>query len=555
MQPFQYRSILLVLALLSSLVAQAQTPPLDYVMPYTPRQLAVDGEGIELVSAANFAERAELVLPAAAVTKRFRGANVHYAGNLANNQVSNPRPQILTFTQGNGWFQVGLREGLSPAVTRFGTESLLSNLIKVCETEAVTRNLGNASTGAIVYRIAADCDQDTGQIRTLDLGGAPASVPETLPLDRLVIEPFYGANQRLRFLFAYDGEDKVLRRFRADLRASRDFGANIQSVTFHGQAADGTMFLNIDGVLRLVNPDGTLLANRLRRPPADFVIDRVIFDGTDAFFSETYTPSNPFFHPEPSGGVWTRIYKVPVDGSAAPVRLAAVRAPAVLAGVTSGSVVYTTNGFNYALFEPFPVRVASVPRDGGTPLTLQQMPADPGSVPSVQVNAVIGERVFYTTRRNYTGDPGFGEFRAYTKTAEGVAVTAASFARGSAWVGRQSIGTGSVLGGGQGEQRLMLAIRGEQDSITGAQLQSFDPATLERKNLTKLPQSDTVFMVAGFGAGTIGTVVRKLPPLPPSSADRYPGDVFAFDLVGHRFSRLTEAQASDNPIRFAVPLF
>jgi len=552
----RYRLIFLALALVPSLVAHAQQPPLDYVMPFTPRQLAVDGEGIELVRSSNFAQQAELVLPTAAQTKRFRGARVHYAGNLANNQLSNPRPQILTFMQGNGWFQVGLREGLNPAVTRFGTESLLTNLIKVCEVEPVTRNLGNASTGAIVYRIATNCDQDIGQIRTLDLGGAPTSTPETLPLDRLVIQPFYGANQRLRFLFAYDGADKVLRRFRADLRSSRDFGSNIQSVTFHdGQAADGTMFLNIDGALRLVNPDGVLLATRLRRPPADFVIDRVVFDGSDAFFSETYTPASPFFYPEPTGGIWTRIYKVPVDGSAAALRLAAVRAPAVLAGVTSSRVVYTTNGFNYAISEPFPVRVASVSRDGGTPLTLQQMPAEPGSAPSVQVNAVIGERVYYTTRRNYTGDPGFGQFRAYTKTAEGAAVTAATFASGSAWVGRQSVGTGSVLGDTVGEPRLMLALKGDLGSITGAQLQSFDPATLERKNLAKLPETDTVFMVTGFGAGAIGTAVRKLPPLPPSTVDRYPGDVFAFDLVNHRFRRLTEAQPTDNPIRFAVPLF
>lgn len=555
MQIFQLRSILPALALVCSLAAQAQTPPLDYVMPYTPRLLSDDGEGILLVQSSDFEQQAELSLPAAATTKRFRAAHVHYSGTVTGDTVSDPRPHMLTFMQGNRWFQASLREGLAPPVTGFGTESLLSNLIRVCEATPITRNLADASTGAVVYRIAADCGQATGQIRTLDLGGGATSMPETMPLDRLVMQPFYGADQQLLFLFAYDGQARVLRRFRPDLRTSREFGSDVESAAFHGQAADGTMFLSINGTLRRVGPDGALRSTKIRRPAEDFVIDRVVFDGPDAFFTETYTPASPFLYDEPPGGVWTRIYKVPVDGSAAPLRIASVRAPAVLASVTPGRVVYTTNGFNYALFQPFPVRVATVSRDGGAPVTLHRPPEDPASFFSVQVNAVVGERVFYTTQRNDQAEPDIIEYRAYVRTAGGATVPDASFSTGSAWVGGQYVGTDSVLGSSLSEQRLMLARFGEQGSISGAQLLSFNPGTLERNVLTRLPASDTVFMVAGLGAGAIGNVVRKLPPLPPSSADRYPSDVFAFDLIGHRFKRLTEAQPTDNPIRFAAPLY
>lgn len=522
-----------------ALPSLAETPR-DYVMPYTPRQpSAFQAEGIMLVNSANFAQTAELQLPNPN-SKGFRSPRVHYSGSVSGGQIADFRPQLLSIAYGSRWARVDLRAGLAPAVEIISSETGTAN---ACESQSVVRDYRNASNAALIYRIASGCPEVGGTIRAISMNDGPATAPVTLPLDRVEIQPHYNNSGVLQFVFAYDGSAKVLRRFAPDLRSHRVVASNIETIEFHGQTADGTGLLVINRALRRILPNGNLVGAPVKRPAVGYEISQVLSEGADLFFTESVVlPTVPTFPPPELPAIRSRIFVAPIAGGERPRRIANLRVTASLSGVTPTRVIYTAGGFDPITFVPAPADVVSIPREGGKAIRLQRVPVSQQSFGSVTVNAVVGDRVFYTTSVIEPGSTTFGVQRAFAKTDMGVRLS--DQRPGSSWAGTQFAGFGDLRANAAGEVRLLLARRGVDGTGAGAQLLSVVPETLALQALTKLPQTDTVFLVNGFGAGALGSVIRQL------SRNQFTTDLFAFDLFNSRFRRLNEGTVPNE-----APLF
>ncbi|MGQ0620196.1 MAG: hypothetical protein ACT4QA_09795 [Panacagrimonas sp.] len=503
----------------------------DYAMPFTSNR-ATDGSamGITLVSSANFAQSALLVPPGVPTV----AATMHRSGNYRDGVSTDFRPQVMTWGQDNRWMLANLRGGLNPTPVQVSSESGVNS---VCLSLGFPRDVRDATTTLLFYSLRGpdgicgtpfDSGQADNLVRAISLRDAPGTAPVTLPLvDFLNIQSAYRRNGLLRAIYVFD-RGKLLA-FTPALGVPREIATGITRLRFHGSTLDGAVVLTIDGNLRLIRSSGVLVNRPLKVASRGFEVTQAVIEGNEVFFVETAL--------DPAARIQGRIYRVPADGSARANVLASTRSPSpFISGVSDSRVVFNAGGFTVG---PPPRRapseLLSVPRAGGPTVRLKRSAT--GFISVIHVSA---DKVFYTVT-SFDQSAGESTSVAHVSADSGPLVT--QFRRGSAWSGIQF---GGASDNRFTEVRLLLASNGPGGvtGVRGARLSSFNPDDLSSARLATLNPNDEFASGIGTGPGSIGSVTSV-------DGNRFGFDVFAFDLFGNRFRRLTND--ADARSQFPIP--
>ncbi|MGQ0621904.1 MAG: hypothetical protein ACT4QA_18615 [Panacagrimonas sp.] len=368
-------------------------------------------------------------------------------------------------------------------------------------------------------------------MRAVSLSDLTDTPPMDLPVTQIQYLTTYNANGLLRFMLAYDPATQRLLRFTPDLRSSVVLAENVAEYSYANQAPDGTLVLRLNGALRVVRSNGVLVRRPLRRPQAGYEILDVLLDGNDVFFGENaIRPASPAELPRHR----TRIYRVPLDGSAKARLLINLRVPGQLRGLTDTRLIYTAGGVDVVAGQLFfsPRDLVSLARDGaGRPLRLHRVQTRLTDLRDLHVSMITGNRVFYFETRA----DGIGtdlEQRAYNRFDTGALV--ANHGRGSVRVGTHIPQVApvhfnwSAASPQDAPGRLLLARRGIGGGTRGAQLLSVNPETLVEQRIARLPDTDQIPQAATNSAGAMVL------------CDRYEGiapsvRIGLLDLYGNRF--------------------
>lgn len=501
-----------------SLPALAVTPT-DYAMPYTVASTGNDtATGITLVRSARFNQSAALVPAATPVID----PKVHHSGAVSNNVFTDYRPQLLSWGQGNRWMLANLRGGLSPTPVQISSENSVNS---VCTSQAVARSQRNAANSALIYQLPGldgVCGTTLANgladnvVRAISLDNTPSTAPLNLPLVGIQLQPVYNSNGALRALYAFD-RGKLLSLGTA-LTDNGELASGIGELQFAGHTTDGTVILIADGNLHRIRSNGVFVARPLKKAGDGFKVVQALINGGDVYFVETaLDPGNRF---------QGRIFRVPADGSARATLLTSVRVPGtIIQGLSDARVIYSAGGgFDLNTFKFRPTDLLSIPRTGGAdPVRLLRVASG-----FVSVIHVSSDKVFHTATSTDLNTAAITQ-SAYISQDTGPLVS--NFRAGSAWSGSQIADAGDT--------RLLLAQKGLEGSTRGARLSSFNPADLSSARLVTLAATDQPLFAFGFGRGSIGAL--QVEPENNSGLD-----VFAFDLFGLRFTRLTTDAGSND---------
>lgn len=505
-----------------TLSASAVTPK-DYAMPYTKQANGGKFAGIQLVASANFANTAQLLPVGTAVSF----PNTIIGGAASGGTIVDLRPHSIIWGEGANWKAAPLRSGLSPAPVQVSSENQVA---VACDTQPVYTNFTAPQSTALFYRLPGvnnTCKNADDVIRRVGVSDGPGVAPTTVAgYHSLSLNPVYLANGALKAVYSVQSGNLV--RLAADLTTQATVLANVNRFEVVGQLADATALAIINSNVKRIKPDGTLVTKPVRKPKAGYKIDEAVLHGTNVYVLETAKDSgNP---------IQTRIYRVPAKGaSGQSVEMLNLPGRATLQGFTTDSLLYSTSGQSSALF--------AYPQTGTlnstTPVTIHTMA--PGD--TLTVFTTSGANVFFHVFGFVFVPPSTFNVSFHAWVKDDTAAIIQDYAEGSAYGGGQiSASTGDALEHEETFSRLLLVTGGTSSAaspaLRGGVMNSLNPQTLTSNIVTTLPNTVLQTFGIAIGPGGIGSMISD-----NGSGGSSQGDVFAFDLTGNRYTRITNGTA------------
>lgn len=499
---------------MSVAVSASAATPKDYAMPYT-AGAADNFKGLQLVNSANFAQKSTLVAAATPVVQ----PHVVIAGTVAGGQVHNLRPHTLVWGQNGHWMAAPLRGGLNPAAVQISSENATAS---VCQAEPIYRNLADGTTAALFYTLPGangTCDDGDDVMKWIDVTDGTGAAPTTVTgFHDLFLNPVYKPNGQLQAIYSLQGAK--IQRLAPDLVTQKTVKTGVSDFSVVGQLSDQTVISLIDGQVRTIKPAGTLVAKVLKAPAAGFAIaSAVLHDGN------VYTDEDA----KGAGATKTKFFRVAADGTGTPTLMIDLAQPGAMAGFTTANLIYTLGdpGTTNIELDAIPATASG----SASPVTIHTATAPQ----SIQAFTTSADNVFFNvTGISFIATPPYflQTSQAYVKSD--AAALRQDYAANSGFLGGQITDSGSDdIQDQQTFERLMLATGGLDGSLKGSTLNSVNTASLASAVLTSLPSTTQPFPSFGFGPGSIGVVLE---------ANKL--DVYAYDLLGLRFRRLTNGTAA-----------
>lgn len=508
--------------------ATAAATPKDYMLPYIVDTNGSQAKGVVLVRANDFTTKSFVSGSTAIVDPQ-----IYRTGTLQDDVLVNYRPHSLIYGQGGKWRRVSLRAGLQPTSTQVSSEGLVAKRCLTSRLIPVDINLANSAF--LLYQLpGADgkCGKGGDDVfRTVQITDAATTAPVKVKTQTLLLTQIYS---QAGALVAHLGvqRNKTLTRFNPALTTTRNVLTDVTEFAPAGQAGDGMVIATVNGNLRRIQADGTPDAIPLRTPVTGFEIkDAVVRDDLVYWVEQTKLDLQ-----NPTASKSARIYRVPVTGGTV-VQMVTANTVLSLSGFTTNKLLYSEGG-GITASGIVPVKLKATARTAAAGAASSTLHTE--SQGFLQVFNTRGSRVFFNTFSiNVNGQ--VQTARTVLDNATGIGNQGA----GSAWIGSQIDVQPLSEANSSNVARLLLARNGLGNTTRGAALFSFDPASLASALLpgATLAQNNTPSFGIALGAAGLGSVSVE-------NEDDGNTDVFAFDLVGKRFKRL-----SNNTAASEIPVF
>ncbi|MGQ0698791.1 MAG: hypothetical protein ACT4PZ_11185 [Panacagrimonas sp.] len=511
---------LVVASSFAGLLAQpaVAATPSDFALAFTAEE-DTEGDstltrGITLVGAANFNQTRAFIGNTTVVID----PQVHFAGRLDGQNLVDFRPHTLVYGQSNRWRRIPLRGSLSSKpVTQFSSETAANSRCGIAKLIPV--DLKVALSSLLVYRLPGtdrQCSTADDVFRSVRLTDSRTTKPRKVVARTLELKQVYSPTGVLLAHYALEGTN--LRHYSPDLRTTKVVKSGTTTFVPAGQTPDGVLIALIDGQVRRITAQGTLVSVPLKRPDSGYKIVAAGLEGDRVYVVE-----------EKTTGFASRLYRVPAS-TPEPVRMRDETSKKLtVQGFTPVRLIFTTRTAQGA-FELLAVpRTATV---ANAPVRLRGAPGP------IVVSNTFKNRVFFNV---------FGSNntpRAFVSEDAKKDVALADYGNGSLWLGFQR-DFNPIPGKDQRDPQRLLLVRGGAPGTTGrgANLLSLDPENLQTAQLIDLPDTTTPALGFALGPAGMGAVVENRPGSVPNF------DVFALDLVGERLLRLNDnTPANESPV-------
>ncbi|MGQ0698790.1 MAG: hypothetical protein ACT4PZ_11180 [Panacagrimonas sp.] len=507
--------------LVSGLAAAAS--PKDFVMPYLANTAGTTEKGLVLVRANDFVQRT--FVPASTVVF---DPHIYRTGTPQNDTLVDFRPHTLIYGQGGKWRRASLRSGLQPSSAQVSSENQVAKRCTFSSLISLDFKVVNAAM--LLYQLPGPdgkCKTADDIFRTVRITDAASKAPVKVKTQTLLLTPIYSAPGKL---LAHLGvqRNKTLTHFNPALTTTKPVLVSVTKFEPAGQASGAVVVANVNGNLRRIQSNGTLDASPLRTPAAGFDITQANVSNDLVYWVEQSKP-DPL---NPLAPKSSRIFRVPVAGGT-PVQMVSTNSAVTLQGFTTSKLLYSEGGgFSGTGF--LPVLLKSIGRTAAAGAATATLHSETQAI-SIAVFSTLGDRVFFNVSAISAGG-----LTQVARTVRDNASSPATQGNGSSWIGFQREATPVTGTENTNLVGLLLARNGLESSARGSTLFAVNPVSLASSALpgAALAQNTTPFLGFALGAAGLGTVTVE-----NQSAGNT--DVFAFDLVGKRYKRLTNNTPTD----------